>query len=125
MGEPRPPADEHAAERATADELAKLRALARKATLASLTVSTLAVFIFWLGWVRAPTPTQICQHKIELVTNTLGQDQSPGAAALVSQLEANCVDGAEQIIRLRGKVVYAKYAKCVSAATSLAEAEQC
>lgn len=108
-----------------AEELEHIKRLVAKIAWVVLGLMTLATFVFWFGWVRAPSPEQICQHKIELVINTVGAEQAEGAQALVSQLELNCVEAANEEIRLRGKLVYADYAKCVMAATSLGEAERC
>jgi hypothetical protein len=106
-------------------ELAATRATARKIALAVVAVLAVAVIVFWFGWVRAPSPEQICRHKIELVVATVGEEQTEGAEALVGQLEAKCVSAAQRKIKLRGKLVYAKYAKCVMAAQTLMEAERC
>jgi hypothetical protein len=105
--------------------MASMRAVLRKVALILLGVTTVAVIVFWLGWVRAPSPTQVCQHKIQLVHETVGEDQADAADALVGQLEATCVTAAERKIRLRGKLVWARYAKCVTEATTLSDAERC
>ena len=109
----------------TEQEMATLRAALRKVSLILLVVMTVAVIVFWLGWVRAPSPEQVCKHKIQLVHETVGADQTDAGDALVGQLEANCVIAAERKIRLRGKLVWAKYAKCVSSASTLSDAERC
>jgi hypothetical protein len=107
------------------DMMAGTRTVLRRVSLAVLVIAILSVFVFWLGWVRAPSPEQICRHKIELVIATVGQDQTEGAEALIGQLEAKCVEAAKRKIQLRGKLVYADYAKCVIAAQSLMDAERC
>jgi hypothetical protein len=107
------------------DVMAGTRAVLRKVVIGVLVLSVVAVIVFWLGWVRAPSPEQICKHKIELVIQLAGEDQSEGAEALIGRLEGTCVEAAERKILLRGKIVYAEYAKCVMAATSLMEAENC
>lgn len=105
--------------------MAATRAAILKVSLALLALSVVAIFIFWLGWVRAPAPEQVCKHKIELVIDTVGEQQTEGADALIGQLEAKCVSNVQRKIQLRGKLVYAKYAKCVMSATTLADAERC
>jgi hypothetical protein len=107
------------------DVMAGTRVVLRYVVIGVLVLSVVAVFVFWLGWVRAPSPEQICKHKIELVIATVGEDQTEGADALIGQLEAKCVVAAERKILLRGKLVYAEYAKCVMAAGSLMDAERC
>ena len=81
--------------------------------------------VFWLGWVRAPTPEQVCAHKIQLVVDSTPPQQREGADALVGQLEARCLVAAQRKLRLRGKLVWARYAKCVTSATHLRDAERC
>ena len=107
------------------DVMAGTRTVLRRVSLAVLVLALVSVFVFWLGWVRAPSPEQICRHKIELVIMTVGEEQTEGAEALIGQLEAKCVENAERKIKLRGKLVYAEYAKCVMAAQTLMGAEQC
>lgn len=83
----------------------------------------LCVLTFWLVYVRAPAPDEVCTHKIELVM----QEVKPGidASALVESLKKSCVKAAEQKILLRGKIKYANYARCVVAAEDLMAAETC
>jgi hypothetical protein len=88
-------------------------------------VIALAVFVFWFGWVRAPSPEEVCAHKMELVLATAAPDQREGADALIARLELNCVQAARRKIKLRGKLIWAEYAKCVVAAETLMEAERC
>lgn len=114
-----PPTDEPGA------DMDWVRALMGKAAFASVILVVIAVVVFWFGWVRAPGPTEVCKHKIELVTQTAGAEQDEGAGALIGQLEAKCVTKLERKIKMRGKLVYAEYAKCVMAAETLADAERC
>jgi hypothetical protein len=107
------------------DVMAGIRGVLRKVAIGVLVLSLVSVLVFWLGWVRAPSPEQICKHKIELVISTVGEEQTEGADALIGQLEGKCVTAAERKILLRGKIVYAEYAKCVMAAQSLMDAERC
>jgi hypothetical protein len=109
----------------TDQEMATARAVLRKGSRIGLALVVVAVIVFWLGWVRAPSPAQVCKHKIALVEATVGEDQTDGAQALVGQLEAKCIIAAERKIRLRGKLVWAEYAKCVTRATTLSDAEGC
>jgi hypothetical protein len=85
----------------------------------------IAIFGFWLIFVRAPSPQEICKHKIGLVLNEVPQEQREGADALIAQLELRCVEAAEKKVQFRGKLVYAEYARCVAKATTLGESERC
>jgi hypothetical protein len=117
--------DHDALQRQAAEELAKTTRIVTKLLNLMVALAVIAVGVFWFGWVRAPSPQDICQHKVELVFGTVGEDQREGAEALVGQLEVKCVEAAKKKIQLRGKIVYADYAKCVIAATTLDEAERC
>lgn len=88
-------------------------------------VLAIAIFVFWLIFVRAPSPAEICKHKIQLVLNEVPQEQREGADALIAQLEMRCVEAAEKKIQFRGKLVYAEYARCVAEAETLGAAERC
>lgn len=112
-------------QRKAAEELERSKKVVAKIGWIVVAILAMATVVFWFGWVRAPSPEQICQHKVELVFATVGDEQREGAEALVSQLELKCVEAAQTEIRMRGKLVYAKYAKCVMAATTLDEAEGC
>ena len=109
----------------TGADLDTIRALMRKTAAITVLVCTFAIAVFWFGWVRAPAPAEVCKHKIELVFATADQDQAEGAGALVGQLEAKCITKLERKIQMRGKIVYAEYAKCVTGATTLSDAERC
>ena len=119
--EPEP--DEHAA--ITEADMAATRAILGKTARAVAALGVVGVFVFWLGWVRAPSPEEVCAHKIGLVTATADSDQTEARDALIGQYEATCVIAARRKIQLRGKLVYAEFAKCVTAATSLSDAERC
>jgi hypothetical protein len=117
--------DLDALQRKAAEELARSKQIIAKIAWGVFLLMALATVVFWFGWVRAPSPEQICQHKIELVFGTVGEEQREGAEALVNQLELTCVDAANTKIRMQGKLVYAEFAKCVMAATTLDQAENC
>lgn len=120
MPEPeRPPAERDD------DVMDGTRALVRKVAAALLLASTVAVFGFWWLRVRAPGPEEVCAHKIQLVLDTTAPEQREGADALISKLELRCVEAGYRKIKLRGKLVWAEYAKCVTAASTLMDAERC
>lgn len=86
-------------------------------------VFALCIFAFWFAYVRAPSPEEVCAHKLELVQKEVpaGRDAGP----LIASLQKSCVESAELKIQLRGKLKYANYARCVAEATDLAAAETC
>ncbi len=86
-------------------------------------VFCLCILTFWFVYVRAPSPEEVCKHKIELVM----QEAKPGldATALLDTLQTSCVKAARQKIQLRGKIKYANYARCVAEAENLMVAETC
>lgn len=96
-----------------------------KATGIVLSGFAVLIFIFWLIFVRAPSPAEVCKHKIQLVLNEVPQEQREGADALIAQLEIRCVEAAKKKIQYRGKLVYAEYARCVAKAETLGDAERC
>lgn len=114
-----------ARQRKAAEELAATTRIVAKVGFGLLGLVVVAIVVFWFGWVRAPAPHVICQHKVDLVFATVGQDQREGAEALAAKLEVKCVEAAQSKIRMRGKLVYAKFAKCIMAARTLDEAERC
>lgn len=91
------------------------------------TLSAIAggIFAFWLIYVRAPSPQEVCAHLIALTRQDAGDAAPRAVDALVSRLEARCVEDKSRIMKMRDKLEYAKYARCVIAATSLETAERC
>ncbi|MBV1860109.1 MAG: hypothetical protein KUG77_16975 [Nannocystaceae bacterium] len=90
-----------------------------------LFVATLVVL--WAIFVRAPGPETVCEH---IVTVTIEEAQAASMnpqseAALMSGLQERCVTHKLDKMKLRGRVKYAEYAKCVTAATTLAQIETC
>lgn len=87
-----------------------------------LSVFVLTLGTLWFIFVRAPSPAAICEHKINLV---LAEAQGADAGPLVDTLRSTCITNAERRIKMRGKIKYANYARCVAAASSLENAERC
>jgi hypothetical protein len=86
---------------------------------------TIAILGFWLVFVRAPSPTETCEHKIALTYQEAGETQPAAADALIERLRIRCVADEERRIQLRGKLEYAKRARCIAAAQQLGDAERC
>jgi hypothetical protein len=83
------------------------------------------IFAFWLIYVRAPGPEQVCAHLIALTRQDAGDTAPKAVDALVTRLEKRCIEDKSRIMKMRDKLEYAKYARCVVAATSLEDAERC
>ena len=87
----------------------------------------IALFGFWWGWVRAPNPDAVCDH-IVAVTKGQAEDrslQSSSEAALIEQMRTTCVKHKLDKLQLRGRLVWASYARCVVGASTLAEINRC
>lgn len=79
------------------------------------------LFGLWFAYVRAPGPHDVCRHIIEVTMREsanqgIGGD---GQDAVVAQLEERCLQQKLDKIQLRGRVVWAKYARCVVASNDL------
>lgn len=97
----------------------------RRAGLALLVTAVIGGTVMWQRYVSAPSPAQICAHKIALTQAETAQNAKAAATKLIEKLKATCVSSAERRIRLEGKVAYAQFARCVFAAKTLAETERC
>jgi hypothetical protein len=103
----------------------------RRATARAWSVGTLAacvlLFALWWIYVRAPGPEAVCRHIVTVTMQEAGDSElSPASQdALVRSLEERCIQHKLDIVQLRGRIVYAKYAKCVLASTRLADIERC
>ena len=85
-------------------------------------VFVLTLGLLWFVFVRAPSPQTLCEHKIALVTAEAdGKDAGP----LLQSITEGCIENAQRRIKMRGKIKYANYARCVVAAQVLADAEMC
>lgn len=79
-------------------------------------LAAVAVFVFWFGWLRAPSPESVCAHMSDLL------EEEVGSAMPESERDA-CIR------RLQapefGKIPYAKQMKCLKGADSLDELDRC
>lgn len=97
----------------------------RRSGLALLVLAIVGGTLMWQRYVSAPSPAQICEHKISLTETETAQSAKMAGAKLIAKLKATCESSAERRIRLEGKVAYARYARCVIAAKTLADTERC
>lgn len=88
---------------------------------------TAALFLGWWSFVRAPSPFEVCDHVLDVTT---AEAKAAGMtveaeATLVESLQVSCIQHKLDKIQLRGRIKYARYAKCVLAGTSVAAIEGC
>lgn len=97
----------------------------KRGALALLVVSSALAVIMWQRYVDAPSPREICEHKIALARAETAQQARKAGAKLIEKLGATCQSAAQRRIRLEGKVAYARFARCVIAANTLEQTERC
>lgn len=97
--------------------------------IASAIVLALVAILFagWWGWVRAPAPVAVCRHLVELTVAEMRDAALDPATEghLVEATGEQCMQRAADKLKLRGRVVYAQWAKCVAGAETVAEAGRC
>ena len=95
--------------------------------IAGLVVSLITIVLATLSmlYVRAPAPEAVCEHKIAITLAEVGDQHGDAATNLLDQLRLQCVKEKRKLLELRGKIVYARQAKCIMAATTLSAAESC
>ena len=95
--------------------------------LAGLIVLVIALVLagLWLAFVRAPGPEAVCEHKLAITLAEAGDQHGQAVGDLLDQLKLQCVKEKRKLLQLRGKIAYARQAKCILAATTLSAAERC
>lgn len=95
--------------------------------IAGLVLSLIALVLatLWMLYVRAPAPEVVCDHKIAITLAEVGDQHGDAATNLLDQLRLQCVKEKRKLLELRGKIVYARQARCIMAATTLSAAESC
>ncbi len=93
----------------------------RIASIAMLVVVVLS-FAVWWSLLRAPGPTELCAHVVEVtLSDTAEQGLAPETrASLVAATQAQCEQRAHDKLRLRGRIKYVAWAKCLMAAEDVA-----
>ena len=83
--------------------------------------------LLWILYVRAPPPELVCQHILDVtLAEASDRAMSPEAqGALLDRMRQQCIQHKRDKIKLRGKIQYASYAKCVMEADTLAAIESC
>jgi hypothetical protein len=95
--------------------------------IAGLVVLLLALALtgLWFLYVRAPEPELVCEHKMAILLSEAGEQHGPAVENLLDQLKLKCVKDKRTLLQLRGKVAYARQARCILEATTLSESERC
>ena len=85
------------------------------------------IFAFWVAYVRAPTPEEVCGHIMGVTVREAGEvNLAPETRdTLIARLERDCIEHKRNKILLRGKIRYASYARCVVRAQTLRAIEDC
>ena len=100
-----------------------------KTALAIATGLGLAMIVvltaLWFAYVDAPDPEAVCDRIIEITYEEGATHDPKSVDALVSRLRDGCVQSKSMIIQYRGKIEWARYAKCVMSAENLNDAEGC
>ncbi len=95
--------------------------------IAALVLLLIALVLagLWIAYVRAPTPEAVCEHKIAITLAEAGEQHGDAVGNLLDQLKLQCTKEKRKLLQLRGKIVYARQARCIMAATTLSDAERC
>lgn len=92
------------------------------ATVLGIVVS---LFLVWFFLLRAPAPEAVCQHLIDVAVREAGERSPQAVESLADRIRLTCTREKRDLLRLRGKYIYARHAECVMAAQTWAEAEGC
>lgn len=79
----------------------------------------------WAVYVRAPPPEAVCEHKLQITLAESGGQHAVAMENLLDRITADCIKEKRKLLQLRGKIAYAKTAKCILAAATLSDAERC
>ncbi len=85
----------------------------------------LALTGLWFIYIQAPPPEAVCEHKLAITLAEAGDQHGPAVDNLLDQLKLKCVKDKRTLLLLRGKVAYARQARCILAAKTLSESERC
>ena len=100
--------------------------LLMKITAGTFGVLFAALAIAWIIFaVALPTPAAICEHKIGLALEGAAEPDSPATQSVLENLRTHCVKEKKRRLKLRGKVAYWQYARCVLEAKTYTAAELC
>ena len=98
-----------------------------KVLLGTVMVLVLAVVGFYLAFVRAPSPVVVCQHIIDVTVAEAGEQamSKDTQQTLLERMKQQCIEHKQNKLQLRGRLAYARYARCVVSSTTLRDIEAC
>lgn len=104
-----------------------MKLTAAKAAGLSTSVVIVGIAALWFAYVRAPGPVEVCTHIAEV---TRRESEAAGIApdtqaTLADALHQRCLQHKYDKIQLRGRIAWARYAKCVVAADDLRAIGRC
>lgn len=93
------------------------KGLAARIAAPVVLVIVAVLFGLWFAYVKAPSPAEVCDH---IVAVTVAESRTSGMsveseAAVIEQIRSGCITHKLDKIRLRGRIQWARYAKCVLA----------
>ncbi len=87
-----------------------------KVMLSILAILVLAIVVFWIGWLKAPSAEAVCENVIEIMTEEFG--------ALGEMSIEECSEEFQKG-KYQGLMPYAEEMKCYNKAESLSDLEIC
>ncbi|MBK8234443.1 MAG: hypothetical protein IPN32_10570 [Deltaproteobacteria bacterium] len=98
-----------------------MRPAVRRALSVGMLGAVGLLFGLWWAFVRAPGPADVCEHIVEVtLRESGGAAMTPESeSAVIGQLRERCMQHKLDKIQLRGRVAWARYAKCVMASDDL------
>ncbi len=104
-----------------------MKLTAARAAGLSVSAAVAGLAILWLAYVRAPGPIEVCAHIIDVThreSDAVGL--APDTQAMLDDsLHQRCLQHKHDKIQLRGRIAWARYAKCVLAAEDLRTIGRC
>lgn len=84
-----------------------------------------SLFVFWWGWMRAPAPGPLCDHVVEVTMHDSADLDPDTRARLIEATRVQCESLAYDKLKLRGRIKYADWAKCLLDAPDVAAMGRC
>lgn len=81
----------------------------------------------WVLFVRAPSPQAVCDHIVQVTVDEATQSgmSRDSQVVVIEQMRKRCVKHKLDKIQLRGRISYARYARCVVGEQSVSGFSRC